>query len=105
MLGITPNSRIVRFHEEDLALFSKTSSDRNPLHLSTGYARRTLYGERVVFGALDAVACLGQIPVSSGHQIAHLAEPDTPPLPGDEIEAPQFEHAVARVLSSAEIAP
>src|SRR5262249_43506392 len=43
---------------DDLQLFSVASGDRNPLHLSDEYARRTPYGERVVFGALGALAAL-----------------------------------------------
>jgi NAD(P)-dependent dehydrogenase (short-subunit alcohol dehydrogenase family) len=59
-------ARTVRFSEEDLMLFSRASGDRNPLHLSADYARSTSYGQRVVFGALGAIACLGEITVVSG---------------------------------------
>jgi NAD(P)-dependent dehydrogenase (short-subunit alcohol dehydrogenase family) len=48
----------VSFSELDLELFSKASGDRNPLHLSREYARRTPYGQPVVFGCLGALACL-----------------------------------------------
>lgn len=49
------------FSEADIALFSRVSGDCNPLHLSMEYARRTAYGQPVVFGCLGALACLGRI--------------------------------------------
>ncbi len=51
----------VLFMEQDLASFSEASGDRNPLHLSQEYARRTPYGQPVVFGCLGAMACLGHM--------------------------------------------
>jgi len=51
----------VSFSEEDVAVFSEASHDRNPLHLSHDYARRTPYGQTVVFGCLGAMACLGHV--------------------------------------------
>ena len=51
----------VRFSPDDLRLFSAASHDRNPIHLSPEYARRTAYGQQVVFGTLGAFACLGRI--------------------------------------------
>jgi NAD(P)-dependent dehydrogenase (short-subunit alcohol dehydrogenase family) len=65
------NDRI-RFSEEDLKLFSDASGDRNPLHLSPEYACRTPYGQRVVFGALGAVACFGSMPALVGLRITGL---------------------------------
>src|ERR1700730_10171328 len=52
---------LIRFSEEDLRLFSAASGDRNPLHISPEYASRTPYAQRVVFGALGAIACLGRL--------------------------------------------
>jgi NAD(P)-dependent dehydrogenase (short-subunit alcohol dehydrogenase family) len=56
----------IRFTAELLELFSKASQDRNPLHLSDEYARRTPYGGRVVFGVLDALTAIGLIPDRAG---------------------------------------
>src|SRR5580700_1714279 len=56
----------VSFTEQDLAVFSEASGDRNPLHLSREYARRSPYGQPVVFGCLGAMACLGQIRLPAG---------------------------------------
>jgi len=51
--------KIIHFDREDLDLFSAASHDRNPLHLSEAYARKTVHGEPVVFGILAALAALG----------------------------------------------
>lgn len=56
----------ISFTEQDLAVFSEASGDRNPLHLSQEYARRTPYGQPVVFGCLGAMACLGHIRLPAG---------------------------------------
>ena len=49
----------IQFTPDDLEVFSKASHDRNPLHLSEEYARRTPYGGRVVFGVLDGLKAMG----------------------------------------------
>jgi NAD(P)-dependent dehydrogenase (short-subunit alcohol dehydrogenase family)/acyl dehydratase len=49
----------ISFDRADLDLFAAASHDRNPLHLSDAYARRTPYGERVVHGVLGVTAALG----------------------------------------------
>jgi NAD(P)-dependent dehydrogenase (short-subunit alcohol dehydrogenase family)/acyl dehydratase len=56
----------ISFTEKDLAVFSEASGDRNPLHLNQEYARRTPYGQPVVFGCLGAMACLGHIRLPAG---------------------------------------
>jgi NAD(P)-dependent dehydrogenase (short-subunit alcohol dehydrogenase family) len=60
------------FTPEEMALFSAASHDRNPLHVSAGYARKTAYGEPVVFGALAALAALGRLPARPGRTLAAL---------------------------------
>jgi NAD(P)-dependent dehydrogenase (short-subunit alcohol dehydrogenase family)/acyl dehydratase len=62
----------ISFTAEDLALFSDASGDRNPLHLSDEYARRTPYGQRVVYGCLGAMACLGHIDLPAGWSATSL---------------------------------
>jgi NAD(P)-dependent dehydrogenase (short-subunit alcohol dehydrogenase family) len=66
-------SRRIRFSEHDLEIFSAASGDVNPLHLSPGYASRTVYGQRVVFGALGAAACLGHVAIPAGFRVVHMA--------------------------------
>jgi NAD(P)-dependent dehydrogenase (short-subunit alcohol dehydrogenase family)/acyl dehydratase len=54
-----------RFTADELDLFSSASHDRNPLHLSDQYARRTAYGGRVVFGVLDALSAVGHANIAA----------------------------------------
>jgi NAD(P)-dependent dehydrogenase (short-subunit alcohol dehydrogenase family)/acyl dehydratase len=63
---------VISFTEQDVALFSQASGDRNPLHLSAEYARRTPYGQPVVFGCLGAMACLGHIRLPVGWSATSL---------------------------------
>lgn len=65
-------SAFISFTEEDLAVFSEASGDRNPLHLNPEYARRTPYGKRVVYGCLGAIACLGHIRLPNGWSATSL---------------------------------
>ncbi len=62
----------ISFAEQDVACFSNASGDRNPLHLSHEYARRTPYGQQVVFGCLGAVACLGHVRLPAGWSATSL---------------------------------
>lgn len=72
MTGSTFSQPSVSFAEEDVAVFSEASGDRNPLHLSHDYARRTPYGQPVVFGCLGAMACLGRVRLPSGWSATSL---------------------------------
>jgi NAD(P)-dependent dehydrogenase (short-subunit alcohol dehydrogenase family) len=65
----------IRFLEEYLQRFSLASLDFNPLHLSESYARRSAFGERVVYGMLGFLACLAKISVPQG-KIASSVEID-----------------------------
>lgn len=40
------------FSSEDVNLFSKLSGDLNPVHLDEKYAKETMFGQRIVHGAL-----------------------------------------------------
>ncbi len=66
------NARKICFSEEDLQLFCEASGDRNPLHLTQEYASKTVYGQRVVFGALGAVACLGHLELSANQTVSKI---------------------------------
>ncbi len=63
----------IRFDEGDLDLFAAASHDVNPLHRSGDYARRTAFGERVVFGVLGALAALGRLQPREGRVLAKLS--------------------------------
>ena len=64
--------RTVCFSEEDLKLFSQASGDRNPLHISTEYASQSAYGERVIFGALGALASLSRWQPAVDEQVSAI---------------------------------
>ena len=56
----------IEFTERHLQIFRDASLDCNPLHLSAGFARQTAAGERVVYGILGVLACLGKVPAPPG---------------------------------------
>lgn len=62
----------LRFTRQDAALFSSASHDRNPLHMSELYARKTPYGQPVIFGMLAALAGVGKLPPRRGSSPASL---------------------------------
>jgi NAD(P)-dependent dehydrogenase (short-subunit alcohol dehydrogenase family) len=62
----------IRFTPADLDLFSSASHDRNPLHLSDEYARRTPYGGRVVFGVLNGLMALGRVHDRPGRVLSRV---------------------------------
>jgi len=53
--------REVEFGLEDLEHFRRFSHDANPLHIDPEYARRTPFGQPVVYGMLGALATLGEL--------------------------------------------
>ena len=71
MNGVSPPA--VRFSNEDLILFSTASHDNNPLHLSTDFARKTSYGQQVVFGILGGFACLSHCQPPLGTQLSRIS--------------------------------
>src|SRR3974390_1120274 len=62
----------IRFSADDLILFSAASGDWNPRPLSAAYAAKAPYGQQVVFGALGAMACLGQLGLAGGDRIERI---------------------------------
>lgn len=50
----------IRITERDVETFSRASKDKNPLHMSDQYARRSPFGERVVHGVLGVLICLSK---------------------------------------------
>jgi NAD(P)-dependent dehydrogenase (short-subunit alcohol dehydrogenase family) len=62
----------IRFTPPDLELFSKASHDRNPLHLSDEYARRTPYGGRIVFGVLHGLTAMGKVAHRPGQVLSSV---------------------------------
>jgi NAD(P)-dependent dehydrogenase (short-subunit alcohol dehydrogenase family)/acyl dehydratase len=56
-MAIVQGSEIT-FEQSDIDLFSKLSNDYNPLHIDAAYARRTPFGECVVYGILGVLVAL-----------------------------------------------
>lgn len=63
---------VICFTSEEMQLFSAASYDTNPLHMSRNYARRTPFGEPVVFGILSTLAALGCLPPLPGRTLAQV---------------------------------
>lgn len=103
-MGMTRHLRKV-VTDEDIAMFSKVSTDRNPVHLDDDYARDTIFGGRIAHGMLTAglvSAVIGeQLPghgtVYMGQSLKFLA----PVRPGDmvtaEVEVIGIDHGKRRV--------
>jgi NAD(P)-dependent dehydrogenase (short-subunit alcohol dehydrogenase family) len=60
------------FSREEMARFRQASHDVNPLHVSELYARKSPFGEPVVYGALAALACLGRLERRGSQTLARL---------------------------------
>jgi NAD(P)-dependent dehydrogenase (short-subunit alcohol dehydrogenase family) len=71
-LTVGQDDRKLRFSPDDLELFSSASHDRNPLHMSADYARKTPYGNCVVFGVLGGLACLGALNGRPGFHLSSI---------------------------------
>ena len=63
---------LICFSPDDLELFSKASHDRNPLHLSDDYARKTPFANRVVFGILGGLFGLGHLQDRPGLRLSKI---------------------------------
>src|SRR5215831_4018920 len=62
----------LRFSDHDLDRFARASHDRNPLHASSEYARRTPFGRRVVFGVLSVLGAIGAAPARPGLRVRKI---------------------------------
>jgi NAD(P)-dependent dehydrogenase (short-subunit alcohol dehydrogenase family) len=62
----------IRIDSEDIARFRQASHDVNPLHTSSEYARRTIYGEPVVYGILGTLAALDILPKRPGEIVSSV---------------------------------
>ena len=77
--------------DDDIALFARASSDRNPVHLDDAYAQGTMFKGRIAHGMLTAglvSAVIGeQLP---GHGTVYLSQTLRflgPVRPGDSVRA------------------
>jgi NAD(P)-dependent dehydrogenase (short-subunit alcohol dehydrogenase family) len=63
----------VQFSWAEIQRFSEASGDHNPLHISADYARRTPYGEPVVFGVLGGITALAALPDRPGSRLTEVS--------------------------------
>ncbi len=91
--------------DEDIEMFAKVSTDRNPVHLDDDYAQDTIFEGRIAHGMLTAgliSAVIGeQLP---GHGTVYLGQSLkflAPVRPGDmvlaEVEVTNIDHSKRRV--------
>ena len=91
--------------DDDIALFARASSDRNPVHLDDEYAQGTMFKGRIAHGMLTAgliSAVIGeQLP---GHGTVYLGQTlkfMAPVRPGDvvraEVQVESIDHGKRRV--------
>lgn len=62
----------VVFDAVSLRRFASESHDLNPLHMDEGYARKSAFGQRVVFGALGGLQCLDRLPDMPGRGLERI---------------------------------
>ena len=63
---------VTRFSHADVDAFAAASYDRNPLHVDEAYARRTVFGRRVVHGVASLLRALAELPAREGRSLASL---------------------------------
>lgn len=62
----------LRFSQEDAELFANASLDRNPLHLSERYARKSPFGEPVLHGVLGGISLLAASKKRPDHALSKV---------------------------------
>jgi NAD(P)-dependent dehydrogenase (short-subunit alcohol dehydrogenase family) len=85
---------VVTFRPSEVEMFTKISHDRNPLHIDPQYARRTPFGQCLVYGILGAMAAIREplkgMPLRLRKFSAHFKRPlfiDVPYTATIEIES------------------
>lgn len=74
--------------QDDLASFAAASHDRNPLHVSPDYARRTAFGQPVAYGALATLHALAHLRPRPNAVASRIAVDFTRPIfPGVAYDA------------------
>ncbi len=64
---------VIQFSYDDMQLFEDASHDKSPIHVSAEYARRTPFGERVVWGVFSTLAAIGRLPERTGQTLESAA--------------------------------
>jgi NAD(P)-dependent dehydrogenase (short-subunit alcohol dehydrogenase family)/acyl dehydratase len=77
----------LRFTEVDMAAFADASADRSPIHTDPAFARRTAFGEPIVYGGLETIAMLGALPADAQARVRRVRSLfGGPVLPGSVCE-------------------
>lgn len=61
------------FDNQIMNYFSKISHDVNPVHINDEFARKTSYGQRIVYGILGSFACLGKVKNRDDYFLSQLS--------------------------------
>ncbi len=56
----------------ELKRFGESSHDKNPLHISETYARKSPFGSQVVYGVLGGITCLRHLQERPNHHLVSL---------------------------------
>lgn len=70
---MTATTAQVRFDRDLADLFREASADQNPLHIDERYARRTAFGEPVVYGVLGALVALSGLDPQPARRLASVS--------------------------------
>lgn len=73
------DNRIIKFSSKDIEEFRKISGDVNPLHIDENYARKTPFGERVVYGVLVLLHGLSFLKIEKGTFLKRISVEFTRP--------------------------
>jgi NAD(P)-dependent dehydrogenase (short-subunit alcohol dehydrogenase family)/acyl dehydratase len=88
----------VCFTARDMALFAAASGDRSPLHTDPAFARRTAFGQCIVYGGLETLAMLGALPRAARGQIRSVSSSfPAPVIPGERLTAAVRAHPTRAV--------
>jgi NAD(P)-dependent dehydrogenase (short-subunit alcohol dehydrogenase family) len=71
LIAMAPTA--IRFDDAELQEFAAISHDRNPLHLSAAYARRTSFGQPVVYGMLGVLRALTAAGQTGGRNVERIS--------------------------------
>jgi NAD(P)-dependent dehydrogenase (short-subunit alcohol dehydrogenase family)/acyl dehydratase len=86
--------REVCFTDRDMELFAAASGDHSPVHTDPAFARRTAFGECIVFGGLETIALLGLLPQDARERVRTVRSSfPGPVLPGERLLAQARRHA------------
>ena len=75
------------FKDEDVRKFAEVSMDVNPIHLDDEYAKKTVFGQRIVHGILTCGLISNKLPGEGTIYLGQEVRFTSPVLLGDTITA------------------